>query len=149
MKMTDKFNFQKEYGRLTRRNFLQNAMLVAGVVAVFPPLNGQNKTMMNKYGLFGKLQAQAGKGKELGELLLKGAKLMENAKGCILYVVSKEAGNPDAIYVMEVWESKEDHDNSLKLSGVRELITQAMPILDGKPEGGLPLEVLGGKGLSF
>ena len=146
--MTDKFNYMKESDKLTRRNFLQKAMLFAGVLAVFP-LNGQNKTMMNKYGLFGKLQAQTGKGKELGEILLKAAKLMENAKGCILYVVNKEAGNPDSIYVMEVWESKEDHDNSLNVSGVRELITQAMPILDGKPERGMTLEVLGGKGLSF
>ncbi len=71
---------------------------------------------------------------------------MENAKGCILYVVNKNADNPDGIYVIEVWDSKEDHDNSLKLPGVRELITQAMPILDGKPEG-ITLEVLGGKGL--
>jgi len=102
--------------------------------------------MANKYGLYGKLQAQAGKGKELSEILLKAARLMENAKGCILYIVNKTAENPDGVYVIEVWDSKEDHDNSLKLPGVRELITQAMPILDGKPEG-ITLEVLGGKGL--
>jgi quinol monooxygenase YgiN len=116
---------------------------------VVPPLKGQNnKIMANKYGLYGKLQAQAGKGKELGEILLKAAKLMESAKGCILYIVNKQAGEPDGIYVMEVWDSKEDHDNSLKVPGVRELIMQAMPILDGKPEG-TTLEVLGGKGLSL
>ena len=48
---------------------------------------------------------------------------------------------------MEVWESKEDHDNSLKLPAVRELITQALPLLDGNPTGGTTLEVLGGKGV--
>ena len=100
--------------------------------------------MANKYGLYGKLQAQAGKGKELGEILLKAAELVEKAKGCHLYLVGKTADNPDGIYVIEVWDSKEDHDNSLKLPGVRELITQAMPILHGKPEG-ITLEVLGGK----
>ncbi len=104
--------------------------------------------MMNKYGLFGKLQAQAGKGKELGDILLKAAKLMENAKGCILYIVNKDADNTDCTWVMEIWDSKEEHDNSLKIAGVRELIMQAMPILNGKPEGGITLEVLGGKGLS-
>ncbi len=102
--------------------------------------------MANKYGLYGKLQAQAGKGKELGEILLKAPKLMENAKGCVLYIVSKTADNPDGIYVVEVWDSKDDHDNSLKLPGVRELISQAMPIIAGKPEG-LTFEVLGGKSL--
>lgn len=59
---------------------------------------------------------------------------MENAKGCILYMVNKEAGNPDSIYIIEVWQSKEDHDNSLKLPGVGELIKQAIPILDGNPK---------------
>lgn len=102
--------------------------------------------MTKKYGLYGKLQAQVGKGRELGEILLNAARLMENAKGCILYVINSAVENPDGIYVIEVWDSKEDHDNSLMLPGVRELIAQAMPILDGKPEG-LTLEVLGGKGL--
>lgn len=149
MTMIGKLHAQEESGRLTRRDFLEDAMLVAGGVIVFPTLNGRNRTMVNTYGLFVKLQAQAGKGKELGEILLKGAKLMENAKGCILYVVSKGTADPDGIYVMEIWESKEDHDNSLKVPGVRELITQAMPILAGKPEGGMTLEVLGGKGLNL
>jgi quinol monooxygenase YgiN len=83
----------------------------------------------------------------LGAILLKAAGQMQNAKGCILYIVGKTADNPDGIYVIEVWNSKEDHDNSLKLAGVRELISQAMPILDGRPDG-TTLEILGGKGLS-
>lgn len=73
---------------------------------------------------------------------------MENAEGCLLYVVNTAAGEPDGVYVMEVWESQEHHDNSLKLPGVRELIAQAMPILDGRPEG-ITLEVLGGKGVDL
>ena len=140
-------NSNEERDHIPRRDFLRRVILAAGVAVVPPSVNGQtNKTMANKYGLYGKFQAQAGKGKELGEILLKAANLMENAKGCRLYIVNKTADNPDGIYVIEVWDSKEDHDNSLKLPGVRELITQAMPILDGKPEG-ITLEVLGGKGL--
>ena len=103
--------------------------------------------MANRYGLSGWLKAQEGRGAELGDLLLNAAKLMEGAKGCILYVVTRPVDDPDAIAVFEVWESKDDHDNSLKLPGVRDLIQQAMPILDGAPEG-TTLEVLGGKGLS-
>ena len=103
-------------------------------------------TMANKYGLYGKLQAQAGKGPELGAILLKAAALMETANGCILYLVSTTTDNPDGIYVVEVWDTKADHDTSLTLPGVRELITQAMPLLDGPPEG-ITLDVVGGKGL--
>jgi quinol monooxygenase YgiN len=131
---------------ISRRDFLRDAMLAAGFRAVSPSLYGQtNKTMPNKYGLYEKFQAQAGTGKELGEILLRAATLMENAKGCILYLVTKISDNPDAIYIIEVWDSKEDHDNSLNLPGVRELITQAMPIIGGTET--ITLEVVGGKGL--
>jgi quinol monooxygenase YgiN len=144
MKMNNESNFDEKSGDIPRRDFLMNTMFAAGAAAIFPfSLYGQNK-MMNKYGLFGKLQAKAGQGEKLSELLMKDA---DTLKGCILYVVSIDAANPDAIYVMEVWESKEDHDNSLKLPAVRELITQAMPLLDERPTGGTTLEVLGGKGV--
>jgi quinol monooxygenase YgiN len=146
--MNEESNFQEKPVDIPRRGFLKDTLLAAGVAAIFPfSLNSQNK-IMNKYGLYGKLQAQSGKGKELGEILLKAAKLMENAKGCILYLVNKEVGNADSIYIIEVWESKEDHDNSLKVPGVSELIKQALPILAEKPTGGTTLEVLGGKGIS-
>ena len=142
--MNNESNFDEKSGDIARREFLRNTMFAAGAAAVLPlSLFGQNK-MMNKYGLFGKLQAKAGQGEKLSELLMKDA---DKLKGCILYVVSRDAENPDSIYVMEVWESKEDHDNSLKLPAVRELITQALPLLEGKPTGGTTLEVLGGKGV--
>ena len=147
--MNDESDFKEKSVGIFRRDFLKDAILAAGFAAVFPfSLNGQTK-MMNKYGLYGKLQAQGGKGKELGEILLKAAKLMENAKGCVLYIVNREVGNPDSVYIIEVWETKEDHDNSLKIPGVGELIKQALPILAEKPTGGMTLEVLGGKGLSI
>jgi len=140
-------NPNEECDNISRRDLLRGAMLAGGVAIVSPSSYGQiNETMANKYGLYTKLQAQAGKGKELGGILLKAAKLMENAKGCRLYIVNQGADNSDDIYIMEVWDSKEDHDNSLNLPGVRGLITQAMPMLDGKPDG-ITLEVLGGKGL--
>lgn len=50
---------------------------------------------------------------------------------------------------MEVWESKESHDDSFNIPGIRELIQQAVPILAERTEDGITLEVLGGKGLSI
>ncbi|MEJ8800689.1 putative quinol monooxygenase [Pontibacter sp. H249] len=99
---------------------------------------------MQKYGLHGKLQAQEGKGNELASILLQASKLVSTAKGCHLYLVSKDAQNSDSIWITEVWDSKEDHDNSLQLDGVGSLISQAIPLLASKPEKGLELEVLGG-----
>lgn len=104
--------------------------------------------MIHKYGLHGKLKAREGKGNELSTILLEASKLVSTAKGCHLYLISKDKQDADSVWVTEVWDSKEDHDNSLKVAGVRELITQAMPILAGAPEKGLELEVLGGAGIA-
>lgn len=100
-----------------------------------------------KYGLFGKLKATTGKGAELAAILLEASRLVSTAKGCHIYLVSQDADDEALIWITEVWDTKEDHDNSLKVAEVRELISKAMPLLDSQPEKGMTLAVLGGKGL--
>jgi quinol monooxygenase YgiN len=104
--------------------------------------------MKNRHGLFRRLQARAGNGKQLGEILLNAARLMENARGCVFDLVSMTAEDPDAIYVFDVWDSNADYDDSLTLPGVCELIQHARSILDGRPEGAT-LHVLDGRGLGL
>jgi quinol monooxygenase YgiN len=96
------------------------------------------------YLLQGKLTAKAGHADELAKILLDASKLVSTAKGCKLYVIGKDPNDLKSVYVTEIWQSKEDHDNSLKVEGVRELIMKAMPILDGLPQKGQELEILGG-----
>ncbi len=102
---------------------------------------------MNKYLLHGKLTAKDGNGEMLTSILLDASKLVSTAKGCIAYVISKDNNDKNAVWITEIWNSKEDHDNSLKVEGVKELISRAIPILDGQPEKGQELEILGGKGV--
>lgn len=99
------------------------------------------------YLLHGKLTAKNGQSGELANILLEASKLVATAKGCKLYVISKELDEVNAVYVTEIWDSKEDHDHSLKVEGVKELIMKALPILDGQPKKGQEFEVLGGAGL--
>lgn len=99
------------------------------------------------YGLHGKLSALAGKGAELAKILLKASEMMKSAQGCHLYVVGLDKSSPNDVWITEIWDSKEDHDNSLKAPGVRELIGTAMPLLDGMPQKGQELEILGGLGI--
>ena len=103
---------------------------------------------MQKYGLHGKLIATQGNGDKLATILLEAARLVSTAKGCHLYLVSKAADDADSVWVTEVWDSKEDHDNSLHVPGVREMIGQAMPILAGQPQKGQELQILGGTGIN-
>ncbi|MFT5883845.1 MAG: quinol monooxygenase YgiN [Arcticibacterium sp.] len=101
---------------------------------------------MTKYGLLGQLKAQEGKVKVLADILIKASKIVSEAPGCFLYIVGFE-GN--TVILQEVWETKKEHDDSLNMPGVRELIGEAIPLLDGPPVKGQELEILGGHGLNF
>ncbi|MDB5256132.1 MAG: hypothetical protein JWM14_827 [Chitinophagaceae bacterium] len=103
---------------------------------------------MSKYLLHRKLKAKPGSGEQLSSILLQAAQSIETAKGCQLYLISVDTQDKETVWVTEVWDSKEDHDNSLKLENVRTLIAQAMPILDGMPQKGQELQLLGGFGLN-
>lgn len=102
---------------------------------------------MPYYGLHNNLQAAAGKGPELAAILQEAAALVSSASGCRIYIVSLDESTPDAVWVTEVWDSKQEHDDSLGLPGVRGLISKAMPLLAAPPQRGQTLEVLGGAGL--
>ncbi|MCE7992484.1 MAG: antibiotic biosynthesis monooxygenase [Roseivirga sp.] len=100
----------------------------------------------HKYGLIASLKAKEGKAKELGQILLKASELVSTSKGCISYVVSLDAEDGNLLWITEVWDSKSDHDESLKKPEVRALIGTAMPLLDGPPQKGKELKILGGLG---
>ncbi|PQA54873.1 putative quinol monooxygenase [Siphonobacter curvatus] len=103
---------------------------------------------ITKYGLFGKLKALPGQGQALADFLLEAARLLDTASGCQLYLVSTDVTDADTIWVTEVWDTQEDHDRSLQAPAIRELIGRAMPLLAERPEPGMTVNVLGGKGLA-
>jgi quinol monooxygenase YgiN len=113
-------------------------------------LSGQpNSKPMTSYGLFGKMKAQPGQSDELISILLKASELASAARGCRIYLVSRDILDCDCICIIEVWDDKVDHDRSLEIPGVKELISQALPLIDGQPEHPLIMNVIGGAGLNF
>ena len=94
------------------------------------------------YLLQGKLTAKQGKREELAEILKDASKLIAKSEGSKFYIVGKCAENENDVYITELWNSKDDHDNSLNYPGVKELIMKAMPLLDGQPQKGKEIEVL-------
>lgn len=102
---------------------------------------------MNNYLLHGKLTAKQGYRDELAAILLDASKLVSTSKGCKIYVIGFDTNEDNAVFITEIWETKEDHDNSLKVDGVRELIIKAMPLLEGHPTKGQEIEILGGVGI--
>jgi len=102
---------------------------------------------MGKYGLHGVIRSKEGSHEQLAEILLDASRAVSAVKGCLLYLISQDPNDKNAVWVTEVWHSKEDHDNSLKLENVRATIMRAMPLIDGMPQKGQELEVIGGLGI--
>lgn len=101
---------------------------------------------MKKYLLHGKLSAKPGESEKLSDVLLRASEAVSQVKGCKLYAISNDPADPDSIWITEIWDSKEDHDNSLKLEATKTLVMQAMPLINGQPRKGQELVVLGGLG---
>lgn len=78
------------------------------------------------YGLIGKMTAVPGKRDELLWILLGDIGEMP---GCLSYVVARDPGNDDAIWITEVWDSEASHKASLTLSAVQTSIKKALPLI--------------------
>lgn len=96
------------------------------------------------YGLIGKMLAQPGQRAALIEALLGGTGSMP---GCLSYIIATDDGDPDALWITEVWASREDHASSLQLPAVREAIALGRPLIAGFGER-FETEPVGGVGLS-
>jgi quinol monooxygenase YgiN len=97
------------------------------------------------YGMTGKLTSQPGKREAFVNILLRASKTVRTLPGCRLYAVAEDLSDDTTIWVMEIWDDKESHDESLKDDRVRALIGEAVPLMAGKPEG-VELRVVGGMG---
>ncbi|HEX6606094.1 MAG TPA: putative quinol monooxygenase [Chloroflexia bacterium] len=100
---------------------------------------------MSNFGLYGKIVTQPGRRDELVAILLEAAAGMPDVPGCDLYIINVSPTEPDAIWVTEVWQSREDHAASLTRADVQALIARGRPLIAG----GERIEVVpvGGKGL--
>lgn len=103
---------------------------------------------MHKYALHGKLTAKPGMAADLEAILLRAAVAVATVKGCLVYLIGRDQDDPDSLWVTEVWDSKEDHDNSLKKAEIKAVIAEAMPLIAEPPRKGLEWEVVGGWGLN-
>ena len=78
------------------------------------------------YGLIGKMTAQQGQRDALIAAMSGG---IQGMPGCLSYVVSKDAREPDALWITEVWDSEDSHQASLKLPAVQASIAKGRPLI--------------------
>lgn len=128
--------------KTNRRNFvLTTGAALAGVA--WTPMRVQNKGDKRMYGLIGKMTTVAGQRDALIAILLEGT---EKMPGCLSYVVAKDPSDENAIWITEVWDSKESHEASLKLPAVQRAIGKGRPLIAGF-DTHIVTEPVGGQGL--
>lgn len=95
------------------------------------------------YGLIGRMNVVPGQRDVLAAILLEGTRDMP---GCLSYVIAADATDPDALWITEVWDSKESHQASLTLPSVQAAIARGRPLITGfgqrtetTPRGGIGL----------
>lgn len=110
---------------MNRREFSAGTGLVA-LVALSGCQFREEESVM--YGIIGKIIAREDKRDELIAILLDGTK---NMPGCLSYIISKDNLDENALWITEVWESKESHEASLSLESVQTAIASGRPLMAG------------------
>ena len=116
---------------MNRREHL--AAMLAMAAALLPAaklraLEAKMEEADPQYGLLGQMMAQPGQRAALVAILSEGTGAM---RGNIAYLVGEDSANPDAIWIVELWDTKEAHAASLGLPAVQEAIKKGRPLIAG------------------
>jgi quinol monooxygenase YgiN len=95
------------------------------------------------FGLIAKIKTAPGQRDALAAILVEGTAAMP---GCLSYVVANDVADSDAIWVTEVWASRESHRASLSLPAVQQAIAKGRSLIAGFGER-FETEPVGGQGL--
>ena len=99
---------------------------------------------MSRIARYGKAIARVGQGERVAELLLAAAADLDGDPGCELYLVNRQVGEPDVIWVTELWRSQDDLDASVEKIRGSDQVASVMELVNDWEM--IELELLGGKG---
>jgi quinol monooxygenase YgiN len=88
--------------------------------------------MSVNHGFHATLIARPGKGDELVEFLLDAPSLSN--EDCVVFLVSRSAGNRDTVYVTEGWTSEEAHGRFFTTEEAQALVAKLQPLLAGESQ---------------
>ncbi len=97
---------------------------------------------------YAKATARPGQGEALARKLLEVASVLRETPGCLLYVINREAGEADVVWVTELWQSQEQLDAALQSDDARSKIPEVLELVQDGDSGfeRIDLEPLGGVG---
>ena len=76
-----------------------------------------------------KATAITGKGDRLADLLLEAADGARDMPGCELYLIARDRGEPDAVWVTEIWSGHDAAQAALVAPGVAEQVERVKPLI--------------------
>lgn len=129
--------------RIDRRTMIAGSAILAMAGGATSSAVAQEGAAGEMFGLIGKLRAVAGERDALIAILLEGT---DDMPGCLSYIVAKDGEDEDAIWITEVWDSRESHRASLRLPQVQAAIARGWPLIAGF-ESGTEVVPVGGIGL--
>ncbi|MFC4035537.1 putative quinol monooxygenase [Streptomyces polygonati] len=88
--------------------------------------------MAVRHGFHATVTARPGKADELVAFLLDAPSLSN--EDCVVFLVSRSAGNPDIVHVTEGWTSQEAHAGFFATEGAQALVAKLQPLLAGESE---------------
>jgi quinol monooxygenase YgiN len=141
--MTTRYTFQRDDMRISRRQVVASlsAIGATALTSSCATTSGGTRTM---YGLIGKMKTVSGQRDALISILLEGTGDMP---GCLSYIIATDPADENAIWITEVWDSRESHQASLQLSSVQQAITRGRALIAGFGER-FETTPVGGHGLS-
>lgn len=80
------------------------------------------------FGLISKIRSAPGQREALISILTESSASMP---GCLSYVLARDAGDPEGIWVTEVWTDRDAHRAALSLPSVQEAIRKGRPLIAG------------------
>ena len=116
---------------MNRREHL--AAMLAMAAALLPAgqlqaLEARMEELVPEYGLIGQMLAQPGQRAALVAILSEETGAMP---GNMAYLNGEDSANLDAIWIVELWETKAAHAASLGLPAVKEAIKKGRPLIAG------------------
>jgi quinol monooxygenase YgiN/mannose-6-phosphate isomerase-like protein (cupin superfamily) len=103
---------------------------------------------MTALARYARMVAKPGSGDALTAKMLEVAATLSEVPGCMQYVVNRQEGEPDVLWVTELWRSQDDIDAALKAAGSGELMPAVLALLEPDKGERVDLEPVGGVGFT-
>ena len=100
-----------------------------------------------RIGRYVRMEARPGHRDALAATLLRFANRLREDPGCELYVINTAEGDPDAVWITEVWTDKASSDRALGGPLGQADVHEVVELLAGPPDL-VELRPLGGTGLT-